>query len=1048
MSDESSVVRIARRAIAEEARRRWEQRLAPPRVSSSVCAIITVEDDLAYLSRTLAAVLAQDVLPAHFLLLHAAHRFNGSRHFVIPLTFVGDGIHADVWEEPRQTSFGTQISYALAHKRVPPSASLLWLLHDDSRPASPGVLHALVEAYRKAPNVSMVGAKQLNWHGQGLQNVGWLLDRHGRRASLVIDGEEDQSQYDNRQDVLGVSLAGALISRKTWRQIGGTDPWMGTYSESTDLCRRIWKSGHRVMVLPQAAVRHVRARYSGWRSADGTARRGQPCSTTMERLAAQEKIAITNTHAFALLPAFLWSIFRALGLFVAGLFRKQPRAAFAMLAIPWLRLAYLPRRLSPSRSYRRTGISARRYPSLVASRAQMRDWRVRARSFAAQSEGEPLNPLAEAHLHHLAILRAVDCAVLFLVGVVAMFAVSWRFLPSLLTGGSLVSSLLAPTAATAAQTFEAGTLMWTQAVGTGMVGAPPPFDLVLFLFALIGGGWLASGITIFWFLALPCAMLALYAVAGTVTRSRALRIVSALVWGCMAFLLGVVQTASLPLLSVFCLLPLSFYFVFRAVGWYAVDEPRMPHASVQAAALAGLFLALVCASEPQLVGPLLLSFLLYLFAVKEHRAMLLLMPVPAIVTLAPTFYYILLHAREGAWRQLFADSLIPGFISSSPSTLVTRSLGLDGSLSRFGKPVTIALAIVASILLIAALFSLFVRSARRMSRIAWVLVAAGAGLLALAPRIGIAPPSSAGSGPPTASCIPGLLMVVLGLLLAVCAVTGMNNSLFRIIPLGSGNSMEPQDSRMARIQTISSRKTPLSSLRGVLCAILLAGVALVAVLSGFAWPSSASVRATSQAVPIVAASDLADQRSAILAIQADSSTTLRYWVMRTGSGDLIDVSPMASVWRMNHTDPQEERIADSAAQLLSGGGEAANSLVRLGFIGVFVPPLGSSASQKAQNARDALVSHLLASDGTVQVTNTPMDGLYVRLQNANTLCGDASGTENTKECATRQVAFRKRAAARKDPQRLIWLGVLALVLFVYLVVAVPRSRHLSAEGSL
>lgn len=1080
-TDENAVVRLARRAVADERHRRSRQEVPTTmRVLDGVAALIVVERDFSYLSRTLAAVLSQTALPSELLILHADHRFDGSQSWTVPFDLAGSQMLVRVCEEPKATSFGAQVSFAVNHGRVPSSARLLWLLHDDSRPASSHVLSDLVESFDKAPGASIVGAKQLDWEGDGLQDVGWLLDRHGRRASLTVDGEQDQSQYDNRQDVLGVSLAGAIVSKKIWQDCGGVDPWMGSFAESTDFCRRVWRLGKRVIVQPKAAIRHARARYSGLRADDGShRRRAQPSS--LQRLEAAEKLAMTNTHGLALLFAFLWSILRAIGLFAADLFRKQPRRAFAMLAIPWLRLAYLPRRLSPRRSYSRTAISARRYPALVATHRQMKDWKLRRRSFRAQGEGELLNPIAAAHLRYLARHRAVDCLLLAVLGLAVMFSVSAPLLPTLFAGGTLSSSVLAPTAATASQAFEAGTLMWTRAIGIGMVGAPLPFDLVLGLLALIGGGHLAIGITVFWLISLSVAMLSMYALVGIVTRSRALRMVFSIVWGGAAFMLGVVQAASLPLLVVMCFLPLSFYFVFRAVGWYAVDEPRTVHPSVQAAALASLFMAIVTLSEPQLILPFVLAFLLYLFAVKEHKAMLLLMPVPSIVALAPTFYYVLFRAREGAWRQLFADALVPERGWSDPSAVIRRQIDV----ARAGLPrwmtaaALIALCAVAVLLLLCALFSLFVRSSRRMSRMAWTPILSGAGLLAIAPRIAVAPAIRPGQKAITASCVPALVFLVLGLLLAASALTGMNNALFRATVLAAapdpGASTGQSSAREAPVSTLSSRRTPLRGLRGLICALLLMGVALTGTASGLAWSHASTVDATGQALPIVAASDLRGQKRRILAVRADGDDSLRYWVMSTGSGDLIDASPMASAWLLDHSDPVESAIGTAAAGLLSGGADAASSLASLGFIGIYVPPAGPSASKTVRQARTTLAAHVLSADGTIQVTNTPRDGLYARLSDAGSICAEASGHDASARlssaasspsstisvdggissqsdadlsaagCPSLRRASKGLAAARTDPQRIIWLVLLAAVLVIYLIVAIPRSRHLSSE---
>lgn len=88
------------------------------------------------------------------------------------------------------------------------------------------------------PTASLLGAKQLDWQAESLHNVG-LYAGHHNVTSLVVDGEPDQEQYDGRQDVLAVSLSGALVPLATLRTWKGADPWFGTFAESTDLCRRI-----------------------------------------------------------------------------------------------------------------------------------------------------------------------------------------------------------------------------------------------------------------------------------------------------------------------------------------------------------------------------------------------------------------------------------------------------------------------------------------------------------------------------------------------------------------------------------------------------------------------------------------------------------------------------------------------------------------------------------------------------------------------------------------------------------------------------------------
>src|SRR5690606_8665035 len=101
---------------------------------------------------------------------------------------------------------------------------LLWLLHDDIAPA-PDVLQRLEATSRKRPRAAVVGAMHVRWdEPTRLVNVGTTVSRWGaRRVGLAAEDDINQGQYDNKDDVLAVSLAGALVSRTAWETLGGLD---------------------------------------------------------------------------------------------------------------------------------------------------------------------------------------------------------------------------------------------------------------------------------------------------------------------------------------------------------------------------------------------------------------------------------------------------------------------------------------------------------------------------------------------------------------------------------------------------------------------------------------------------------------------------------------------------------------------------------------------------------------------------------------------------------------------------------------------------------
>lgn len=120
-----------------------------------------------------------------------------------------------------------------------------------------------------------------------------------------------------------------------------------------------------------------------------------------------------------------------------------------------------------------------------------------------------------------------------------------------------------------------------------------------------------------------------------------------------------VQRCDVTMMTVMVFLPAAFAFSFRAVGMYRTEDLVNPQASVQAAALAALCFIPVVAAEPQLLLPLMLSFLVFLMLVRSHRTTLLLIPLPAASVCAPTLVNTVRFAGAGTWRQIFGSVILP-----------------------------------------------------------------------------------------------------------------------------------------------------------------------------------------------------------------------------------------------------------------------------------------------------------------------------------------------------------------------------------------------------
>ncbi|QKW06847.1 glycosyltransferase family 2 protein [Streptomyces sp. NA04227] len=139
----------------------------------------------------------------------------------------------------------------------------LWLLHDDCAPEPDALAELLrvVEAERELGNdVAIVGPKLRGWYDRRqLLEVGVSIAHSGRRWTGLDRREQDQGQHDHVRPVLSVSTAGMLIRRDVYEQLGGFDRRLPLMRDDVDLCWRAHDAGHRVLIAPDAVVRHAEA---------------------------------------------------------------------------------------------------------------------------------------------------------------------------------------------------------------------------------------------------------------------------------------------------------------------------------------------------------------------------------------------------------------------------------------------------------------------------------------------------------------------------------------------------------------------------------------------------------------------------------------------------------------------------------------------------------------------------------------------------------------------------------------------------------------------
>lgn len=196
----------------------------------------------------------------------------------------------------------------------------LWLLEDATAPA-PAALLRLVEAVRRSPSVGIAGPKVVQWSDpRRLVELGRQVTRSGRRIDAPAYGDADQGQYDTRTDVLAVGAPGMLLRRDVHDALGGVDRAFEAAGGDLDLGWRAQLSGHRVVVVPAAVVRHQRLT-----PADRVLTRRR-----QERRAAR-RVALTRCAVFAVPFIALWILVSSVVSAVGLLLLKRPQHAWSEL---------------------------------------------------------------------------------------------------------------------------------------------------------------------------------------------------------------------------------------------------------------------------------------------------------------------------------------------------------------------------------------------------------------------------------------------------------------------------------------------------------------------------------------------------------------------------------------------------------------------------------------------------------------------------------------------------------------------------------------------
>ena len=231
----------------------------------SVLAVVVTHDPGRWFGATLDAFAAQD---------HPGLR--------VAIVDTGDGdlgeltarVHAVLPDATVHRMDGTGVGFGHAANLAIDFADdvdFLLLCHDDIAP-DPHTVSALVAAAHTW-DADVVGPKLVAWdEPRRLLQLGLGVDRVGRPVAYVDPGDLDQGQHDEPREVFAVPGACTLIRAELFGRVGGFDDAITFLFDDISLCWRARVAGARVVLAPEARVRHRQGLVE--RLPDGARQRG------------------------------------------------------------------------------------------------------------------------------------------------------------------------------------------------------------------------------------------------------------------------------------------------------------------------------------------------------------------------------------------------------------------------------------------------------------------------------------------------------------------------------------------------------------------------------------------------------------------------------------------------------------------------------------------------------------------------------------------------------------------------------------------------------
>ncbi|MFJ7113208.1 glycosyltransferase [Streptomyces albogriseolus] len=507
----------------------------------------------------------------------------------------------------------------------------LWLLHDDCAPEP----DALAELLRVVENeyelgredVAVVGPKLRGWYDRRqLLEVGVSIANSGRRWTGLDRREQDQGQHDHVRPVLSVSTAGMLVRRDLFEQLGGFDRHLPLMRDDVDLCWRFNAAGYRVLVAPEAVVRHAEAASRERRTVDCVGRTAASPHKVDKAGAVHTLLVNTRTAAlpWVLLRVVLGTLLRTLAYLVGkvpGQAVDEIRGLMGVLLRPERILAGRRDRGSPQVDkgelrplFPPPGATVRVTVEQVAGnlvgRSDPEAVSGAGRHGSAIESGPGGDDADFLEIEQFARLKRIarrPGPVLFL----TLLLVSLVACRQLLGGGALAGGALLPAPAAAGDLWARYTDAW-HAVGAGGTGTAPPYLAVVAALATLLLGSTGLAVTVMLVCSVPLAGVTAYFASRPLVESRLLRAWSAVAYAFLPAATGALASGHIGTAVLAVLLPLLARAGIAASGLTAPDG----RGSWRATWAYALLLTLTTAFTP-IVWPMALVLGLGVLAVRR-----------------------------------------------------------------------------------------------------------------------------------------------------------------------------------------------------------------------------------------------------------------------------------------------------------------------------------------------------------------------------------------------------------------------------------------------